>query len=164
MTRTARAAFPRAIIKDRSQSRSGLKKEMKKGGAGGHNWGKLGEVNNEDELEYGRYDSEGETEISSSFGSTISDGNYPFALFFGLLLTQAYSPSSLSTYSEETLKLRSQREGYRSCKATQETRFRCWRLVSYLLINLTTPSRLFPTSPRPPFRSDPSFSSHSNLT
>jgi len=73
MTRTARAAFPRAIIKDRSQSRSGLKKEMKKGGAGGHNWGKLGEVNDEDELEYGRYDSEGETEISSSFGSTISD-------------------------------------------------------------------------------------------
>jgi len=73
MTRTARAAFPRAVIKDRSQSRSGLNKEMKKGGGGGHNWGKLGEVNDEDELEYGEYDSEGPTEISS----TISDVSQP---------------------------------------------------------------------------------------
>lgn len=126
MTRTARAAFPRAIIKDRSQSRSGLNKEMKKGGAGGHNWGKLGEVNDEDELEYGEYDSEGPTEISS----TISDGNYPSVLFIGLLLTQAYSSFSLSTRSEETFKLCSQRERNRSRKATQETRFRRWRWVS----------------------------------
>ncbi|KAJ3931172.1 MAG: hypothetical protein NXY57DRAFT_1062019 [Lentinula lateritia] len=58
MTRTARAAFPRAIIKDRSQSRSGFSKEMKKGGAGSHNWGKLGEIENENELEY---DSEGDS-------------------------------------------------------------------------------------------------------
>ncbi|KAJ3864230.1 hypothetical protein EV359DRAFT_64197 [Lentinula novae-zelandiae] len=58
MTRTARAAFPRAIIKDRSQSRSGFTKEMKKGGAGSHNWGKLGEIENENELEY---DSEGDS-------------------------------------------------------------------------------------------------------
>ena len=40
MTRTSRAAFPRAILKDR-QSRSGLSNEMKKGGAGTHNWGSL---------------------------------------------------------------------------------------------------------------------------
>ncbi|KAJ3814896.1 hypothetical protein EV368DRAFT_16647, partial [Lentinula lateritia] len=58
MTRTAKAAFPRAIIKDRSQSRSGFSKKMKKGGAGSHNWGKLGEIENENELEY---DSEGDS-------------------------------------------------------------------------------------------------------
>lgn len=103
---------------------------MKKGGAGGHNWGKLGEVNDEDELEYGEYDSEGPTEISSSFGSTISDGNYPSVLFIGLSLTQAYSSFRLSTRSEETFKLCSQRERNRSRKATQETRFRRWRWVS----------------------------------
>ncbi|KAJ3741459.1 hypothetical protein DFH05DRAFT_1559288 [Lentinula detonsa] len=58
MTRTARAAFPRAIIKDRSQSRSGLGKVMKKEGAGSHNWGKLGEIEPVgSELDY---DSEGE--------------------------------------------------------------------------------------------------------
>ncbi|KAJ4479347.1 hypothetical protein J3R30DRAFT_3702598 [Lentinula aciculospora] len=64
MTRTARAAFPRAIIKDRSQSRSGFSKVMKKGGAGSHNWGKLGEIESDErELEY---DSEGESAQLSS--------------------------------------------------------------------------------------------------
>ncbi|KAE9410068.1 hypothetical protein BT96DRAFT_912930 [Gymnopus androsaceus JB14] len=72
MTRTARAAFPRAIVKDR-QSRSGLKNDMKKQGAGTHNWGKLGDITDASELEYGEYDSEGElTEISSSIGSDAS--------------------------------------------------------------------------------------------
>lgn len=41
MTRTERAAFPRAVVKDRSESKSGLDKSIRKGGAGQHNWGRL---------------------------------------------------------------------------------------------------------------------------
>lgn len=44
MTRTARAAYPRAMIKDRSENRTGLegnRRSMPKDGAGGHNWGSL---------------------------------------------------------------------------------------------------------------------------
>ncbi|KAF4579368.1 peptidyl-prolyl cis-trans isomerase cpr6 [Pleurotus pulmonarius] len=39
MTRTARATNPRAVIRDRSESKSGLNKSMPKNGAGTHNWG-----------------------------------------------------------------------------------------------------------------------------
>ncbi|KAJ3785069.1 hypothetical protein GGU11DRAFT_808488 [Lentinula aff. detonsa] len=48
MTRTARATYPRAALKDRSQSRSGMDKSLKKDGAGRGNWGKLGEVEYDD--------------------------------------------------------------------------------------------------------------------
>ena len=41
MTRTERATSPRAIIKDRSESKTGTDKRMPKGGAGTHNWGSL---------------------------------------------------------------------------------------------------------------------------
>jgi Hyaluronan / mRNA binding family len=41
MTRTARSSFPRAIHKDRSESKSGLDKSLRKNGAGMHNWGSL---------------------------------------------------------------------------------------------------------------------------
>ena len=41
MTRTARAAYPRAVNKDRSESRSGLDPSLRKSGAGHHNWGSL---------------------------------------------------------------------------------------------------------------------------
>lgn len=41
MTRTERAAFPRAIIKDRAESKSGMDKHIPKNGAGTHNWGSL---------------------------------------------------------------------------------------------------------------------------
>ncbi|KAH9947213.1 hypothetical protein B0H21DRAFT_360085 [Amylocystis lapponica] len=41
MTRTARAVFPRAILKDRTESRSGMDKRTPKNGAGTHNWGAL---------------------------------------------------------------------------------------------------------------------------
>ncbi|KDR77006.1 hypothetical protein GALMADRAFT_120093 [Galerina marginata CBS 339.88] len=41
MTRTARATYPRAVIKDRSESRSGLDPGLRKSGAGHHNWGSL---------------------------------------------------------------------------------------------------------------------------
>ncbi|KAF9531072.1 hypothetical protein CPB83DRAFT_849275 [Crepidotus variabilis] len=41
MTRTERAAYPRAVNKDRSESRSGLDTSLRKSGAGQHNWGSL---------------------------------------------------------------------------------------------------------------------------
>ncbi|GBE79832.1 hypothetical protein BKA93DRAFT_821526 [Sparassis latifolia] len=41
MTRTARASFPRAILKDRAESKSGMDKRTPKNGAGPHNWGAL---------------------------------------------------------------------------------------------------------------------------
>jgi len=43
MTRTARAAFPRAIYKDRSESKSGHRddKHVRKDGAGSHGWGSI---------------------------------------------------------------------------------------------------------------------------
>ncbi|KAF8888851.1 hypothetical protein BD779DRAFT_1522920 [Infundibulicybe gibba] len=55
MTRTERSAFPRAIIKDRSESRSGLDKSVRKNGGGPHNWGNLSD---ERELEYAAMDDE----------------------------------------------------------------------------------------------------------
>lgn len=48
MTRTARAAYPRAVNKDRSESRTGLYDPARKDGGGQHNWGKLSD---EQELE-----------------------------------------------------------------------------------------------------------------
>ncbi|KAH7098163.1 hypothetical protein BKA62DRAFT_759458 [Auriculariales sp. MPI-PUGE-AT-0066] len=48
MTRTERATYPRAIVKDRSESKSGLDKRVHKNGAGAHGWGALAdEVNHE---------------------------------------------------------------------------------------------------------------------
>ncbi|CCL98260.1 uncharacterized protein FIBRA_00254 [Fibroporia radiculosa] len=41
MTRTERAAYPRAIIKDRSEAKNAMNKRTPKSGAGGHNWGDL---------------------------------------------------------------------------------------------------------------------------
>ncbi|KAJ8488581.1 hypothetical protein ONZ51_g3463 [Trametes cubensis] len=39
MTRTARASYPSAINKDRSEAKNGMDKHIPKGGAGPHNWG-----------------------------------------------------------------------------------------------------------------------------
>jgi hypothetical protein len=55
MTRTERSAFPRALAKDRSLSRSGLDKSIRKDGGGAHSWGKL---TNEAELEFAALDDE----------------------------------------------------------------------------------------------------------
>jgi len=41
MTRTERAAYPRALNRDRSESRNGLDASLRKGGAGSHNWGSI---------------------------------------------------------------------------------------------------------------------------
>lgn len=55
MTRTERAGFPKAMLKDRSESRSGLDKSLRKNGAGQHNWGRLAD---ERELESAALDDE----------------------------------------------------------------------------------------------------------
>ena len=41
MTRTSRASHPRAVNKDRSESRSGFGNNVPKSGAGQHNWGSI---------------------------------------------------------------------------------------------------------------------------
>ncbi|KAJ3907521.1 hypothetical protein F5879DRAFT_941463 [Lentinula edodes] len=77
MTRTARATYPRAALKDRSQSRSGMDKSLKKDGAGRGNWGKLGEVGYDDDDEYDEESYEAETanldasETGSEASSTL---------------------------------------------------------------------------------------------
>lgn len=55
MTRTARSAFPRAMVKDRSESKSGLDKHVRKDGGGPHGWGKLSD---EQDLESAALDDE----------------------------------------------------------------------------------------------------------
>jgi len=53
MTRTERSINPRAVIKDRSESKSGLDKSVRKNGGGPHNWGNLSDERAamEDEIE-----------------------------------------------------------------------------------------------------------------
>lgn len=54
MTRTARASYPRAVVKDRSANRSGVDNyNMRKDGGGQHNWGKL---TDERDLEFAAMD------------------------------------------------------------------------------------------------------------
>ncbi|KAL0579194.1 hypothetical protein V5O48_002816 [Marasmius crinis-equi] len=53
MTRTERSAFPRAINRDRSLSKSGMEKSLRKDGGGAHNWGRL---EDEMDLEYAAMD------------------------------------------------------------------------------------------------------------
>ncbi|KAJ8082123.1 hypothetical protein PM082_007970 [Marasmius tenuissimus] len=71
MTRTERSAFPRAVNRDRSLSKSGLERSLRKDGGGAHNWGRL-----EDELdhEYGALDDDiREDEEASSSSSDAAD-------------------------------------------------------------------------------------------
>jgi hypothetical protein len=65
MTRTARAAFPRALVKDRSESRSGHRddKHVRKDGAGPHGWGSFADEKaleeaalHDEKLEFDDYD------------------------------------------------------------------------------------------------------------
>ncbi|KAJ3883905.1 hypothetical protein F5051DRAFT_1791 [Lentinula edodes] len=79
MTRTARATYPRAALKDRSQSRSGMDKSLKKDGAGRGNWGKLGEVGYDDD-EYDEESYEAET-ANLDASETGSEGSIFIATF-----------------------------------------------------------------------------------
>ncbi|KAJ6625188.1 hypothetical protein B0H10DRAFT_1783461 [Mycena sp. CBHHK59/15] len=59
MTRTARSTSIRSILKDRSESRTGLDNSMRKNGGGAHNWGRL---ENERDLEFAGID-DGQQEL-----------------------------------------------------------------------------------------------------
>jgi len=80
MTRTARAAYPRAVNKDRSESRSGLDTSMRKSGAGHHNWGSIAD---EQQLEAAALEDEGVSydnnnptanDMTASISSCMSSG------------------------------------------------------------------------------------------
>ncbi|KAK7042603.1 hypothetical protein R3P38DRAFT_3309841 [Favolaschia claudopus] len=59
MTRTARSASLRSMLKDRSENKSGLNTAMRKNGGGAHNWGNL---ENERDLEFAGID-DGQAEL-----------------------------------------------------------------------------------------------------
>ncbi|KAK0205309.1 hypothetical protein DFS33DRAFT_757205 [Desarmillaria ectypa] len=69
MTRTARATFPKAVLKDRSESKSGFDKSLRKNGGGQHNWGRLAD---ERELEYAAMDDEA-LELQEEFEEAAED-------------------------------------------------------------------------------------------
>ncbi|KAG5643937.1 hypothetical protein DXG03_009349 [Asterophora parasitica] len=69
MTRTARASFPRAIVRDRSESKSGLDKSVRKNGGGPHNWGSLAD---EKDLEFAALDDE-ELELEEELGESTDN-------------------------------------------------------------------------------------------
>ncbi|KAJ7507014.1 hypothetical protein B0H11DRAFT_188681 [Mycena galericulata] len=59
MTRTSRSASLRSILKDRSESKTGLNNSLRKNGGGAHNWGNL---ENERDLEFAGID-DGQQEL-----------------------------------------------------------------------------------------------------
>ncbi|KAJ6588107.1 hypothetical protein B0H19DRAFT_1098022 [Mycena capillaripes] len=59
MTRTSRSASLRSILKDRSENKTGISSNMRKNGAGAHNWGSL---ENERDLEFAGID-DGQQEL-----------------------------------------------------------------------------------------------------
>ena len=69
MTRTSRASFPRALMKDRSESKSGLDKSLRKNGAGTHNWGS---ITDEYDLEYAAMEDE-QHELEGQLDEEASD-------------------------------------------------------------------------------------------
>ncbi|GJJ14802.1 hypothetical protein Clacol_009070 [Clathrus columnatus] len=62
MTRTERNISKRAIIRDRSESKTGLDKSDRKGGAGAHNWGAL---TDEQDLEFRAREDNEEEDLSA---------------------------------------------------------------------------------------------------
>ncbi len=78
MTRTERATSPRAIIKDRSESKSGMNKHTPKGGAGTHNWGSL--MNERDLEDAALYDRVDETEGTFHPISSVLQTSYAQSL------------------------------------------------------------------------------------
>ncbi|KAF9515910.1 hypothetical protein BS47DRAFT_1391232 [Hydnum rufescens UP504] len=75
MTRTARAIYPRALTRDRSESKSGLDKSLSKHGAGNHNWGSLQDETHqvEDAVEYYSADEYADTASTVESSSTQGD-------------------------------------------------------------------------------------------
>ncbi|KAG1769779.1 hypothetical protein EDD22DRAFT_867860 [Suillus occidentalis] len=72
MTRTERAGFPRALLRDRSESKSGLDKSVRKNGSGQHNWGS---INDERYLEAAALADEEEEEFEEDTTDQPQHGN-----------------------------------------------------------------------------------------
>jgi hypothetical protein len=88
MTRTARSSFPRAVRKDRSESKSGLDKSLRKNGAGMHNWGSIAD---EKTLEFAALDDEElEFDDNESTSDSLSSQSECMSL-----PCNVHSPSSL---------------------------------------------------------------------
>ncbi|CCO35590.1 peptidyl-prolyl isomerase D (cyclophilin D) [Rhizoctonia solani AG-1 IB] len=73
MTRTERAAYPRAINKDRSEARNGMDRSLKKGGAGG--WGTIDDEMAVGQDEYER--DEGRDEVRDDLTNSSASGKSP---------------------------------------------------------------------------------------
>ena len=82
MTRTERSLSPRAILKDRSESKTGMDKALRKGGAGGHNWGN---INDEYSLETEALDDERQELVPNK-------GLYPATIHMRLATHQPPAP------------------------------------------------------------------------
>jgi hypothetical protein len=80
MTRTARAAYPRAVIRDRSESRSGLDTTIRKDGAGQHNWGSIADEGQlefdamQDELREAEMEEDENSNVVKPATSTLPEG------------------------------------------------------------------------------------------
>ncbi|KAJ7178198.1 hypothetical protein C8R46DRAFT_1188250 [Mycena filopes] len=69
MTRTSRSASLRSVLKDRSESKTGLNNNLRKNGGGAHNWGSL---ENERDLEFAGID-DGQQELDEELGDDADD-------------------------------------------------------------------------------------------
>ncbi|KAG1740452.1 uncharacterized protein EDB91DRAFT_1082007 [Suillus paluster] len=74
MTRTERAGFPRALLRDRSESKSGLDKSVRKNGGGQHNWGS---INDERYLEAAALADEEEEELEEATTNQQRNNSIP---------------------------------------------------------------------------------------
>ena len=94
MTRTARAAYPRAVIKDRSESRTGLDPSIRKSGAGHHNWGSLADALRLDEAAIGDEELEiTEVPVSPSLADSTSSSTrckHAFHSLFSASITHSF--------------------------------------------------------------------------
>ncbi|KAF7291282.1 hypothetical protein MIND_01272000 [Mycena indigotica] len=76
MTRTARSASLRSVLKDRSENKTGVSGALRKNGGGAHNWGSL---ENERDLEFAGMDDghaeleEFHREVSEDSASSLGD-------------------------------------------------------------------------------------------
>ena len=77
MTRTERASYPRALNRDRSESRNGLDSSLRKRGAGNYNWGSLAD---EHRLESTAQDDEESELVEEEEGKS---GSGPGDTFYG---------------------------------------------------------------------------------
>jgi hypothetical protein len=109
MTRTARAAYPRAVIKDRSESRTGLDPSIRKSGAGHHNWGSLADelslekaADQDEDEEMGEETPVSASLVNSNTGSSTRCKHAFHSLFSALVYSFILAAASPQTQTENT--------------------------------------------------------------